>query len=300
MTIAIGEATRQSPSRNCPECKSSHTIEYREEDCIVCMDCGSVIDSKTAKHDSRENSNASQRKNIHSISCGDLPISLVESKRAREENLVQGNITLVLEKWKTIKISDSTEKNLALALFYITKIAVDLSLPKIVLEKASAIYKKITERGLIKGRSMKAVCAATLYIACKQCRLALTMNDIAYVSKTSPKKIKRSCRSITSYLDFPVLPTRTDEYAIRLLSRLALHAETSEIVKIILKVLGKSKLLIGKDPVGVACGAIYIGTFLTGERKTQREIAEVARITEATIRTRCRDIERSLIFSIHL
>jgi len=60
------------------------------------------------------------------------------------------------------------------------------------------------------------------------------------------------------------------------------------------------KITNGRDPIGVLAAASYIACRLTGEKKTQREIAEVARITEATIRNRCKELTKHVLFTIAL
>ncbi|MCL7418017.1 MAG: transcription initiation factor IIB 3, partial [Halalkalicoccus sp.] len=45
-------------------------------------------------------------------------------------------------------------------------------------------------------------------------------------------------------------------------------------------------LLSGKSPTGFAAAAIYAAALLCNEKKTQREVADVAQVTEVTIRNR--------------
>jgi transcription initiation factor TFIIB len=198
-----------------------------------------------------------------------------------------------------VKIWDSVEKNLATALRYITKVAIDLSLPDTALEKATLAYKRIVEKGLLKGRSMEAVCATAIYIGSKQSKTAITLRDIAHSTKISPRKISHSYRSIVKHLKMSVQTTSVGNYASEISARLRLSPQSKEMMEKILEA-SDSKRFVGKAPTGIACAAIYIGSLLAGERKTQREIAEVARITEATIRARCKELERSLIFNIYL
>jgi transcription initiation factor TFIIB len=94
--------------------------------------------------------------------------------------------------------------------------------------------------------------------------------------------------------------TSASNHATELSARLQLSTQTKEVLGKTMEALDSSKGLVGKAPTGIACAAIYLSSLLTGEKKTQREIAEIARITEATIRARCRELERRLIFSIHL
>jgi transcription initiation factor TFIIB len=219
----------------------------------------------------------------------------MENKEPNHENMVRA-----LEQWRQIKIGDSTEKNLALALQYTTKIAIDLSLPKNALEKASLTYKKIIEKGLLKGRSMIAITATAVYMGCKQSGTAITIKDIAHVSKVSPEKISHSFRSIARHLDFSVESTSVRSHTIELSARLQLPALTKVILEKTIEALDYSKGFVGKAPIGIACAAIYVSSLLAGEKRTQREIAELARITEATIRARCRELEKAFIFNLRL
>jgi transcription initiation factor TFIIB len=205
-----------------------------------------------------------------------------------------------LEKWKSVKIADSIEKNLVLALQFITEIAVDLSLPRIALRNASMMYQKMVEKGLIRGRSMKAMSAAAVYLGCRQCGIATTIKEIAHVSKISPEKISRSCRSVIRQLNLSLHPSGASDLALKMATRLHLPTRTIQFAEKTLKALNSSRLLLGKDPAGIAAAVIYTSSLLTGERKTQREIAEVGRITEATIRTRCRELEKNLVVVLHL
>ncbi len=46
--------------------------------------------------------------------------------------------------------------------------------------------------------------------------------------------------------------------------------------------------------MGLAAAAIYVASIMLDERRTQREIAEVARVTEVTVRNRYKEIVKKL------
>ncbi len=48
-------------------------------------------------------------------------------------------------------------------------------------------------------------------------------------------------------------------------------------------------LLSGKSPTGYAAAASYSASLLCSEKQTQREVAEVAHVTEVTIQNRYRE-----------
>ena len=59
-------------------------------------------------------------------------------------------------------------------------------------------------------------------------------------------------------------------------------------------------LIRGRSIEGVAAAAIYIASILSGERRTQREVAEVAGVTEVTIRNRYKELAERLDIDIVL
>jgi transcription initiation factor TFIIB len=48
----------------------------------------------------------------------------------------------------------------------------------------------------------------------------------------------------------------------------------------------------------VAAAAVYIAALLVGERRTQKEVANVAGVTEVTIRNRYRELKAKLKLNI--
>jgi transcription initiation factor TFIIB len=295
MTTPIEKTIQKRRIQSCPECKSHRIAERVEEECSICLDCGFVISAETAKLIAGQKAKAIQYNHARRDSRSVTAPPSIEKKESNQEKIINA-----LEQWKQVKIWDSTERNLALALEYVTKIAADLSLSSNVLEKASLMYKRIVEKGLVQGRSMKAVCVAVIFVGCKQCDEAITIRDLAAVSKLNSKKIDHAYRSIVKHLMLPVKTTRLSNHSSEIATRLQLSARTNEVVEKIVESLDGCRCFVGKSPTGIVCAAVYIASLLTGERKSQREIAAAGKLTEATLRSRCREIEISLTFSFGL
>ena len=79
-----------------------------------------------------------------------------------------------------------------------------------------------------------------------------------------------------------------------------MEGKAEEIAHKIISMARKLKLTSGRGPTGIAAAASYIASVLTGERKTQREIAEIAQVTEVTIRNRYKELVEKLLFEITL
>ena len=50
----------------------------------------------------------------------------------------------------------------------------------------------------------------------------------------------------------------------------------------------------GRGPAGIAAAGLYVAALLNNEKKTQREVADVAGITEVTIRNRYKELLEKL------
>jgi Transcription initiation factor IIB (TFIIB) len=59
-------------------------------------------------------------------------------------------------------------------------------------------------------------------------------------------------------------------------------------------------LTSGRGPTGVAAAAIYIASIALNERRTQREVAEVAGVTEVTIRNRYKELTEKLGINVEV
>jgi transcription initiation factor TFIIB len=77
-----------------------------------------------------------------------------------------------------------------------------------------------------------------------------------------------------------------------------MQGKVEEIAHKILTRARELKLTSGRGPTGIAAAASYIASVLTGERKTQREIAEIAQVTEVTIRNRYKELVERLMFEV--
>jgi len=56
----------------------------------------------------------------------------------------------------------------------------------------------------------------------------------------------------------------------------------------------KMRGIDGKDPMGLAAAALYIGCLQNNEKKTQKDIAEAAGVNELTVRNIIKHFKRTL------
>ncbi len=297
--------------QQCPECGGDRLMRDYECAEIVCMDCGFVLAAKltdrgpewrafdTEQREKRTRVGAPLTFTIH-----DKGLSTMIDWHDRDiygKRLSPGQKAQIyrLRKWqRRIRVSDAMERNLAFALSEMSKIANGLNLPKNILETASVIYRKAVKERLIRGRSIQGVTAAAIYVACRQCGLARTLDEIAQASNISKKEVGRSYRFLVKELDYFIPPLKPSQYITKFSNQLTMQGKVEEIAHKILITAKELKLTSGRGPTGIAAAASYIASVLTGERKTQREIAEIAQVTEVTIRNRYKELIERLLFVI--
>ncbi len=299
--------------QHCPECGSIRLMRDYECAEVVCMDCGFVIIAKIADRgpEWRAFTNEQRAKRTRvgaplTYTIHDKGLSTMIDWHDRDvygKSLSPGQKAQVyrLRKWqRRIRVSDATERNLAFALSEITKIANNVNLPKNILETASVIYRRAVKERLIRGRSIQGVTAAAIYLACRQCGLARTLEEIAQASNVKKKEVGRSYRFLVRELDYFVPPLKPSQYVTKFSNQLTMQGKVEEIAHKILATAKELKLTSGRGPTGIAAAASYIASVLTGERRTQREIAEIAQVTEVTIRNRYKELVERLMFQMSL
>jgi len=198
-----------------------------------------------------------------------------------------------LRKWQ-YRISTAIERNLKLALAELKRVASYLKLPKSVEEEAARVYTMAVQRGLVRGRSMESVVAGALYAACRRHEVPRTLDELSEASGIDKKEVGRTYRFITRELGIRILPSNPVDYIPRFASALKLSAETQSKSVEILEMAENSELTSGRGPTGIAAASLYVAALLNNEKRTQREVADIAGVTEVTIRNRYKELFNKL------
>jgi transcription initiation factor TFIIB len=192
-----------------------------------------------------------------------------------------------LRKWQErIRTKDAGERNLQFALSEVDRMASAMGVPRAVREVASVMYRQALNEDLIRGRSIEGVSTAALYAACRKEGIPRSLEEIAEVSRVERKEIGRTYRYISQELGLEMRPVDPKKYVPRFSSQLDLSEEVQAKAKEIIDTTAEQGLLSGKSPTGFAAAAIYAASLLCNQKKTQREVADVAQVTEVTIRNR--------------
>jgi transcription initiation factor TFIIB len=305
------EKNKIEETLKCPKCDSTHlTKDYSRAE-LVCHNCGLVIDGELIDQgpewrafDSEQREKKSRTGAPMTYRRHDKGLSTSISWQNRDaygKSIPPRNRAQLyrLRKWHTrTRISDGTERNLAIALASLDRMSSSLSLPRNVRETAAMIYRKAAKIKLTRGRTIDGITAAVLYAACRQCNVPRTLEEISKVSHVKKKEVGRNYRNISRKLELKLLPTVPQDYISRFCSQLTLSSDVQIKAIHILKKATQKELTSGRGPTGMAAASIYISSVLCGERRTQKEVADVAGVTEVTIRNRYKELASKLDIDI--
>jgi transcription initiation factor TFIIB len=287
--------------KKCPDCGGVHLTYDPNLGEIICNDCGLVIEEKMVDTgvDLQGKFDKSEKKGRSGA-----PISMQKFDKGLTTNV--GEMTdiyklqpgqtrkfLRLKKWQE-RVSTSIERNLRLAMAELRVIASYLNLPNVIRNEASRIYNYVLQRGLVRGRSMESVIAACLYAACRSYNIPRTLDEMSTASDVERKEIGRTYRFIIRKLGIKVKQSSPKDYVSRFSSVLKLSPKTQNMALKVLINAEKVELTSGRGPAGIAAAALYVAALMNDEKKTQREVADTAGITEVTIRNRYKELIEKL------
>ena len=293
-----------SQNEKCLRCGKNKLITDTESGELFCGNCGLVITERVENFGPErtvsENStiNKSRTGDKSTLTRYDQGLSTMINPIDKDSagNPLSPSMKSSLKRlrtWNNISsVKNNDERNLKIALSELLKMKEKLSLPDAVVEKAAYIYRKALEKKLVKGRSISALIASSLYAACRESGTPRTLKEVSDMIDVKRKHITVCYRMLLRELDLkmPVIDS------VSCVAKIASNAEVSEKTKRhaakILKKAKQKEMVAGKDPTGLAAAALYLASLKTEENVGQRTLAKASGITEVTIRNRCKHLKK--------
>jgi transcription initiation factor TFIIB len=161
-----------------------------------------------------------------------------------------------------------------------------LHIPASIKKRGAVIYRKALDAGLVKGRSIAEITTAALYAACRSSEIPRTLKEVAEASNLKRKDIARCYRLVLTELNMK-MPVKDPLKSIsKIASKVKIPVKTQRKALNILNEAKKKGVTSGKDPTVMAAASLYLSCTLDGVKRTQRDIAQAANVTEVTVRSR--------------
>ena len=295
-------------SLTCSICNNNNgqIITDTESGEIICRNCGMVMLDNVQETRPEWRSFTTEEAN-NSRSRTGMPTSLARhdkglatiigrTNKDASGQVLDAAMRTTMERLRTwdfrTQAHTSTDRNLRQAFSELDRLKDKLGLPDSVIEKTAYIYRKVQERGLVRGRTISSVLAAAAYIACREMGMSRTLDDIAHLNNIKHKELARTFRLLVLELDLKVPMIDPMKCVVKVANKAKLSEKTKRQAMNIMHDIVKSGVSAGKDPMGLAGSVIYMSSINTGETITQMDIADAAGVTEVTIRNRYKDIKK--------
>ena len=171
----------------------------------------------------------------------------------------------------------------------------EFNLHQISLQEVYELCKKAYERGI--KMNINTLCIASLYTLTKVKGIYVDLNKFAQASGVSKntllKKYKKIGTDVLPYLNYKIKRQSIDDYIDIFSEKLEINENIRIISHKIIELAQKEGYSsVGKDPKGIAAAAIYISSIAEKTRIKQTRLAEIAAITDVTLRSRNKELNR--------
>lgn len=291
----------------CPECGSRDVVrdDHRAE--TVCNGCGLVIEEDMIDQgpewrnfdvyerygSSRVGSPANPMIPDKGLST-EIPVATKDAhgKSLSTEARVKFYRMRMLH--NQVRQSKRGERSLGEGLKQVDRFASLMRLPPSIREEAAVVYRKAAQQGVVRGRSIAIIAAASIYVACRLHGFPRTLREIVDVLKLDRKKLSRTYTILNRELKLKVPTTTPEDYLPRICEALELRPETRAMAARMVRDLSSDPAFASMLPTGTVAGAVYIASILCDDRRSQDEISKAAGVSEVTLRNRARQIADAL------
>ena len=278
------------------ECDHTSIIFDQTTSEQICSQCGLVIEERMIDYGNEGRRSFSREEKDQRAQYGpptpnhasSIYLSLPLTKEANKNRICKWNY------------SNAYQRNYHTAHVQINRISGELKLPKTTRHDAEVLYLKALENNLIKGRSIIGMVAACiLYIGrkngnhIKEEEIVALMEGHIDPQYNDPLKHVRKCYSVLmtelglkSFVADPLL------LIFRYVSELGLDEQVGIWTVEFYERFVAHQNLMGKNPKGIAAASIYATCCIHNLSVSQKKVAHIAGITDATLRSRKREFDK--------
>jgi len=285
--------------------KGNAIITDLESGELICSDCGIVIsdniqdNSRSVRRevDTVELNDGSRTGAPTTLARHDMGLATIISKSDTDASGARLDVAMrsTMNRLRTwdfrIQHHAPNDRNRKQAFNELNILKDKLGLSDAAVEKTAYIYRKLQERGYVRGRSILSVLAAAIYIACREIGISRTIKDIAAISNIKRKELARIYRMLVFELDIKIPMVDPMKCIVKVANKANLHEKTVRQAMTIMKDLNDREISTGKNPMVLAATVLYLSCIKSGQNITQDNISHAAGITGVTLRNRLNDLK---------
>lgn len=284
-------------SNSCPEC-GGLIQDFYERGETVCKSCGLIVFERSLdiSHSgirayTKQEKDKKERTGCPiSILMPDIGLStIIDRSKIKNPDLRRA------AKWNTHMTWE--KRNMLIAITELKRIGSNLNFPERVKKAAIRLYKEVFKRKLLRGRSINGMVAACSYFICKDEKVPITLQEILDEASINANIVKKCYKILVRELNLKSPHIDPISLIPRYCADLDLGIEIEkETIKVLRNYISKSSIC-GKDPKGLCAGSIYLVAKLKNRKVSQKEISRIINVTEVTLRSRYKELLKSISFN---
>jgi len=204
----------------CPECDGQVRTNAVE---TVCEDCGLVIDEQKIDHGPEWRSFEDHGRTPNrtgaplTVARHDRGLSTEIGRRTDANgNEVSGHKRQRLARMRREqtrgRFQSKAERNLAHGLGEVRRIASVLELSGSVRDQACQLFRSAQTEDLLRGRSIEAIAAASIYGACRCNGHSRLLDDVVDAARVEQSRVTNAYKALNTELGLPTQPVRPSEF----------------------------------------------------------------------------------------
>jgi len=288
----------------CRLCGSS--LASRDDGFPTCMnsDCGLICRDVVDFSPEWRFYGADDKSSTDPTRCGNPINPLLQESSLGCKVLYSGSSSYEMRKigkWTEWQSIPHREKSLYAEFTYISTMAQNAGIPKIIVDDALAIHKDISEQKMFRGCNRDGIKAASIYIACRHNGCTRTSHEIAEIFHLDNASATHGCSLALDILNTVERNSGVEQtnlgitlpsaFIERYCSKLNIVKEHMMLGKFISARVEKMNLIPDNTPHSIAAGIIYFVCQFYGLSQSKSDIKNVCGVSEVTISKCCKKLE---------
>lgn len=285
-----------SSSLLCKLCKKpTNIIVDRSSGEVVCTNCGSVLTEEDGFKaewgifDAEDRDSKLRTGGPTSLAIHDRGLStrIGNVDRDASGQIIELSMKNRINRWRRWDFrsqNNNLQRNLHNAFYHLDLIKNTVNLSDLAIEKIAYLYRKIQEKGLVRGRTIRGVIVVATYITCRELEIPRTLKEISALLNVSEKSASKIYRKVIIELDLKIPQPDLIKISVRISNKCGISEKAKRRAIRLMNDLKKKEITVGKHPMGLAGAVVYAANKAFKENITQGQVAAAAGITEVTLR----------------
>jgi len=192
------------------------------------------------------------------------------------------------------RFQSKAERNLAHGLGEVRRIASTLELSESVRVQACQLFRSAQNEDLLRGRSIEAIAAASVYGACRCNGLSRLVGEVSELARVAESRVTNAYKTLNEELGFPAEPVSPSMFVPRLASDLECPDKIRQRARTLAEQAEERGLTTGVHPAGFAAACLYKAGHEQRQWVTQRDVAETGNVTPTTVRRHHETLEEQI------